>query len=147
MGAATVAGAAAAAVIIISNRRSANFNGGEESSHHMKEPEFFEFRIRDMQVGDIGHTLPWAMCVDEVGFLWWKKRRYWIRGDYPVRKIPFGTLEMKVERREDGYHAWHLSDHCDEPIGFEIGYRNNKWGIVIRVQKVWRQDELVYAGG
>lgn len=60
-------------------------------------PEELErITIADMQVGETGYTVPWAMMVD-------RNRGCWIRGDYLFERRPFGTLCMKITRGQEGF--------------------------------------------
>ena len=52
-----------------------------------------------MNVGDIRYIVPWGMVVDN-------NRNCWLIPSYSVDTRPGGTVEMKIERREDGFHAW-----------------------------------------
>lgn len=54
--------------------------------------------IASMDVGDQGWTFPWAMYHD-------KSRRLWLNGGYPLHSNPFGTAEMLVSRKDDGWHV------------------------------------------
>lgn len=57
-----------------------------------REPE-----IQDMQPGDSGWTVPWAMWADAEHLLW-------LHGGYTIHSSPGGTVQMRVWRDErDGY--------------------------------------------
>lgn len=63
-------------------------------------PEQFEYMtINKMVVGDSGYTVPWAMWVD-------KSRNCWLHPDYTLSAKPGGTVEMRVEKRKNGFHVW-----------------------------------------
>lgn len=68
------------------------------------EPE----NLEHMQVGDVAFTVPWAMRVD-------RERRCWLAPTYPAHEAPGGTVQMRVERRDDGYHAWPPGDERWQP--------------------------------
>lgn len=60
------------------------------------------------------YTVPWAMSVTHSG-------ECYLNSEYTFQRSPYGTLEMAVERRADGYHVW-LSpgfkyDKRDKPTG------------------------------
>jgi hypothetical protein len=55
--------------------------------------------IASMMTGDVCYTVPWAMWADI-------ERALWLHPDYEVFARPGGTAQMRVERQEDGYHAW-----------------------------------------
>lgn len=67
-----------------------------------------ETHLRDMQVGDTGFTVPWAMSVD-------RDRKCWLRASYPIDPQPGGTVQMRVTRTQDGYHAWLVDDYAYDP--------------------------------
>lgn len=52
--------------------------------------------IANMQPGDSGWTVPWAMAVDQ-------DADCYLNGDYTLRDRPGGTSEMRVTRTRDGY--------------------------------------------
>src|SRR5688500_4995453 len=58
-----------------------------------------EQTIAGRQEGESSGTAPWAMVVDS-------DRRCWLRANYTIHDRPGGTVAMKVERREDGFHVW-----------------------------------------
>jgi hypothetical protein len=63
-------------------------------------PEDFEQDTIDaMMTGDGGYTVPWAMWVDD-------KRQCWLHPKYTIQAHTGGTVQMRVERRDDGYHVW-----------------------------------------
>jgi hypothetical protein len=45
------------------------------------------------------YTVPWAMWADA-------GRLLWLHPDYTVKDHPGGTLQMRIELRDDGYHVW-----------------------------------------
>ena len=56
--------------------------------------------IASMTTGDVAYTLPWAMWADTA-------RRCWLHPDYSVEEQQaFGTSEMRIELRVDGFHVW-----------------------------------------
>jgi len=67
---------------------------------HAKLPAAFrEATIASMKPGRPYYTVPWAMQADENGALW-------LRRGYTAWDCPGGTAQMRVERRDDGYHVW-----------------------------------------
>lgn len=62
--------------------------------------------IADMQPGDSGWTMPWAMYADNDNALW-------LNGSYTIHAQPGGTVEMRVWRDAgDGY--WRVdASRCD----------------------------------
>ena len=52
--------------------------------------------IKDMAIGESGYTVPWAMQVDTT-------RRGRLNPDYPVDPHPWGTLQMRIMRKVDGW--------------------------------------------
>lgn len=54
--------------------------------------------IADMKVDYSGYAVSWAMHVDQ-------ERNCWLRPTYTVRRHPGGTVQMRVERRTDGYYV------------------------------------------
>lgn len=71
----------------------------------------------NMQVGQAGYTVAWAMLADMKGQLW-------LKPEYDVKPQPHGTAQMRVERREDGYHVWPAS------------------GETYRLSHLWQKDLL-----
>ncbi|MEB3023446.1 MULTISPECIES: hypothetical protein [Mycolicibacter] len=55
--------------------------------------------VGDMAVGEVAYTMQWGMWVD-------LERRCWLNPDYPAGPSPFRTANMRIERRDDGYHVW-----------------------------------------
>lgn len=63
-------------------------------------PDALESRsLSSMSIGETGWTVPWAMWVD-------RQRRCWLNPGFLAESDPGGTVEMKVELRDDGYHVW-----------------------------------------
>lgn len=56
-------------------------------------------QLRNMKIGDVAYTTPWAMAVDE-------DMCCFLNGRYSAYKQPGGTVTLRVERREDGYHIF-----------------------------------------
>jgi hypothetical protein len=52
--------------------------------------------VRDMRVGDVAFSVPWAVAVTADG-------RAYINGDYTTEQSPGGTVEMRIERQERGF--------------------------------------------
>jgi hypothetical protein len=52
-----------------------------------------------MAVGNAGWTVPWAMWVDQ-------HNKCWLHPEYTIHATPGGTVQMRVEFRDDGYHVW-----------------------------------------
>jgi hypothetical protein len=61
-----------------------------------------------MNVGDERYTLPWGMWVDA-------NMNCWLHPQYPAEHEPGGTVQMRVERREDGFHVWPPSGETYQP--------------------------------
>ncbi|HVS78831.1 MAG TPA: hypothetical protein VHD84_00880 [Candidatus Saccharimonadales bacterium] len=61
--------------------------------------EFNESLIGNKQVGFVGYTVPWAMQVGDDDLCW-------LRAHMPAYRRSGGTVKMKVELREDGWHVW-----------------------------------------
>ncbi len=62
-----------------------------------------------MYVGEAAYTTYWAMSAD-------LQRKCWLNPNYPAKSQPSGTVEMRVERRKDGYHVWVPQGASWEPI-------------------------------
>lgn len=67
-----------------------------------------EYTLSSMNTGDVAWTLPWGMWVD-------RARRCWLHPSYPAESQPGGTVQMRVELREDGYHVWLPADQRYSP--------------------------------
>ena len=74
-----------------------------------KLPSTLEKRngIRQMNLGAVGYTVPWAMEVDY-------DRNCWLHPKHTLNQESRGTAEMRVELREDGYHVWAPSGYTWE---------------------------------
>lgn len=59
---------------------------------------FFQRTIDGMWVGSQRYTVPWAMWVGMDGCCWLHPR-------YSVHKHPGGTVEMLIERTDDGFRV------------------------------------------
>lgn len=61
--------------------------------------EHLEKIIREMKIGEVAYTLPWALGVhkDRVGML---------DPDYPAEPAPHGTVEMKIQKLPRGFKVW-----------------------------------------
>jgi hypothetical protein len=70
--------------------------------------------IATMDFGCTYYTVPWAMWADAEGLLW-------LHPDYTTETAPHGTLSMRLELREDGYHVWPVKGHAYRPQA-EPGY-------------------------
>lgn len=55
--------------------------------------------LRNMKVGDVAYTMPWGMTVNE-------DMQRFLNGRYHAHKSAGGTVSMRVEKREDGYHVF-----------------------------------------
>ncbi|HEY5988233.1 MAG TPA: hypothetical protein VIV12_17935 [Streptosporangiaceae bacterium] len=64
--------------------------------------------IATMEFGQTLYTVPWAMRADE-------DRQLWLHPDFPTENAPQGTVMMRVELRDDGYHVWPVSNHSYQP--------------------------------
>lgn len=74
--------------------------GGAEGSATATLPdEAISHTISAMAVGEVAYTTPWGMWVDLEG-------RGWLHPDYTASPSAMGTVRMRVERRDDGYHVW-----------------------------------------
>lgn len=63
-------------------------------------PEDLEGNTVDSMVtGEVGYIVPWGMWADT-------DRNCWLHPKYALHKRSHGTVQMRVERREDGYHVW-----------------------------------------
>jgi hypothetical protein len=69
-----------------------------------------EFTLDSMDTGDVVYTVPWAMWVDQ-------ERRCWLHPKYTAHHSPGGTVQMRVQLQEDGYHVWLVNDHRYSPSG------------------------------
>ena len=58
-----------------------------------------EATIEDMQPGDSGWTVPWAMYADASSNLW-------LNGSYTLKTRPGGTVQMSVWRDDEG--CWRI---------------------------------------
>lgn len=67
-------------------------------------------KIANMEAGQVRYTVPWAMKADLDGALW-------LRPDYLASERPGGTVEMRIERRGDGYHVWPVPGYRYSPDG------------------------------
>jgi hypothetical protein len=61
---------------------------------HLEDPT-----IDNMTVGQVAYTMSWAMSVDSA-------RRCWLNPRYPAFPEPGGTVKMRLQRRDDGFHVW-----------------------------------------
>jgi hypothetical protein len=72
--------------------------------------------IGAMAIGQTAYTPDWAMWEDT-------KHRFWLDAQYMVCQSAQGTLDMRVEHRADGYHAWppagatYLPEGCEPDSG------------------------------
>jgi hypothetical protein len=64
--------------------------------------------IATMEFGCAYYTVPWAMWVDA-------DRMLWLHPDYPAESAPDGTVQMRIELRDDGYHVWPPGDKPYRP--------------------------------
>jgi hypothetical protein len=55
--------------------------------------------LAHMRTGETRYTMPWAMWVDY-------DLNCWLHPEYPAELQPGGTVSMRVERHEDGYHVF-----------------------------------------
>lgn len=58
-----------------------------------------ERNLSDMKVGETAYTTPWGMWVD-------LRKHAWLHPEYPAAAHQMGTIEMKVQRKADGYYVW-----------------------------------------
>lgn len=61
--------------------------------------EYLNSNIGMMRVDESGWTVPWSMDIDV-------DRRCWLDPSYTIHHEAGGTVQMRIERREDGYHVW-----------------------------------------
>lgn len=54
--------------------------------------------IQDMEVGETGYAVHWALQMDEDG-------RAWLWDSHNIHKEPCGTASMRVSRTNQGYHV------------------------------------------
>jgi len=69
-----------------------------------------ELTLDTMQIGDVAYVTPWTMYVD-------RERFCWLARSFPPGKTPGGTVEMRVERRSDGFHVWAVPGYRYTPKG------------------------------
>ena len=55
--------------------------------------------IEHMKAGETAYTVFWAMTVDGTG-------RCFLNARYPAHPAPFGTANMRIERRKEGFHVF-----------------------------------------
>lgn len=67
-----------------------------------------EDTVASMLTGESAYMVPWGMWVDN-------ERHCWLHPGYTTHKRPGGTVEMRVELREDGYHVWPVRGHKYQP--------------------------------
>jgi hypothetical protein len=67
--------------------------------HAILPEDYEEATIDSMVTGERGYTVPWAMWVDA-------DRNCWLHPKYTIHADTCGTVQMRVELREDGYHVW-----------------------------------------
>lgn len=79
----------------------------------MLPSQFVAPTLQDLNIGEGGYVVPWAMSVDPDGSLW-------LNSHYTVHAEPRGTLSMFVVRREGGFevcvskaetHRWERSEY------------------------------------
>jgi hypothetical protein len=70
--------------------------------------------IARMAFGQSAYTVPWAMWADQ-------DRLLWLHPDYEVHARTGGTVKMRIELREDGYHVWAPKSESWKPQG-KSGY-------------------------
>ena len=73
-----------------------------------------EATVDSMMTGQVAYMVPWGMWVDN-------ERACWLHPKYTIYAQPGGTVVMRVELRQDGYHVWPTSDHKYSPTQ-EPGY-------------------------
>jgi len=61
----------------------------------LRQPEDL---IGGMRIGDSGYAVSWALSVAENGTCW-------LRSDYSIHATPGGTVQLLIQRRQDGYHV------------------------------------------
>jgi hypothetical protein len=62
-------------------------------------PPRMRFAIATIGPSRTYYTMPWAMWADRDGLLW-------LHPDYPAIAEPFGTICMRIELQDGGYHVW-----------------------------------------
>lgn len=73
-----------------------------------------EETIDNMVTGQVAYIVPWGMWVDS-------ERHCWLHPKYTVFDVPKGTVQMRVELSEDGYHVWPPVGYTWQPSA-EPGY-------------------------
>lgn len=89
-----------------------------------------EDTLDSMLTGESAYTTPWGMWVDA-------ERQCWLHPAYPAHKRPGGTVEMRVERRQDGYHVWPPRGYKYKPSsepGF-VSPRDTQYIPVVRLHR------------
>ncbi|WP_280319958.1 hypothetical protein [Nocardia wallacei] len=69
-----------------------------EAKHAKLPAEHRRPTIGDMEVGDAGWAVPWALFVDG-------EDRLWLKPVHTLEPEPWGTATMRVECQEDGLHV------------------------------------------
>ena len=67
--------------------------------HHPRARDWDRSLLDETTAGEVAWTVPWMLDRDEQG-------RFWLHGGASAHSAPGGTVQMRVERRPDGYHVW-----------------------------------------
>lgn len=88
--------------------------------------------IKDMQVGETGYTLPWALYAYPSNYLF-------ARGDYPVRPDAFGTMELGITRVDNA--SWQLTEPLPDGRTFDLAPLHVDWDWV-QVKRCSEQEVI-----
>jgi hypothetical protein len=67
-------------------------------------PDFVEPTLREARIGQTFYVVPWAMTVDH-------EYRCWLSLTHTPHDAPGGTVQMRVQLQEDGWHVWLARDY------------------------------------
>jgi hypothetical protein len=82
--------------------------------HYPRTRDWDRPPLDELTVGEVAWTVPWMLDRDEQG-------RFWLHGGASAHSAPGGTVQMRVERRPDGYHVWLPRDDRREQIRIDDG--------------------------
>jgi len=72
----------------------------------------FERTIRDMRVGEVGYSVPWALDFDKTGGIY-------LNLDMSIKKSPEGTCTLQIKKTDEG--------RTDYDVNLNIGYFGGKY--------------------
>lgn len=76
---------------------------------HASLPEDMEeTTIASLQTGETAYIVPWAMCADQ-------DRKLWLTASHTAHRSPGGTVQMRIERTENGFRVWAVRGHRYQP--------------------------------